>query len=315
MLKRSILIIAALMLLLAVTACGTSNVTTGGTEATATPTAEPTPISDVRVMVDYSVDKSLTPEIKTLLLQVWDSYISTNGLSYEIDGDFAYYGVFNGHIFMFVPIVNIGADEINLETGYDGSGYANIFVYGYEKLVTYWYAYSHEWVFDQEILDSIWKQHFCYCEDVLGYSYVLENVLPSDSVKTEIERALALIGTHNQELVWGPANDGLWLSDYDVIYFGEYNGYHMFFAKYIYDGYITTFLSIEKGAEIYKFNTQCDFIAYGFKDGKVYLANELFGSGEIDGQDINEMQRLEYAYNVHCYRMRVMLESGIDGSH
>ena len=52
MLKRWILIIAALMLLLAVTACGVLDVTTGGVEATATPTAEPSPH-----IVDYSAEK------------------------------------------------------------------------------------------------------------------------------------------------------------------------------------------------------------------------------------------------------------------
>ncbi len=303
--KRWILAITALVLLLAVTACGTPDATTGGAGPTATPepspSATPEPFSDPRYMVDYSTDKSLTDDLKTTLLQAWDVYITTVEEDYVLEGDFAYYGTFNGHSVIYVPITNNGADDIDMATGYNGNGSKRMFVYGYNRLVTYWTAYAGEWFLGQEMTDSIYRQHYAYCEEELGYDFQIDSPIPSDDIRAEIDAALVRTGTHGEGLSWGPTDEGIWLDDYGVIYFGEYNEYHLFFAEQI-SGADLTYLTIRSSTEAYTFNVGTKYIAYGYKDGVLYYANDLLEQGEITSQNVAEMQIICYVYGLHCHR-------------
>lgn len=211
--KRWILAITALVLLLAVTACGTPDATTGGEGPTATP--EPSPR-----IIDYSVGKDLSAQQADALRQAWVEYTSGAGSQYELRGDLIYYGTRDDYMVFQAPITSGGI--ISGQFGYrrfESGGPMEIFLFyvgtenkpAFSVLST---ALNFGYIED---VDWINRQHFLYCEQVLGYEYTYEMQLPPEEVRGDIHKECS--DTVSAELPWNLTKG--------ISYYGEYNGYHV----------------------------------------------------------------------------------------
>lgn len=164
---------------------------------------------------------------------------------------------------------------------------------GTVKFFRYMYVFLWNYgMLDSEQYNAIEDRHFEYCEEVLGYSYTVDEPLPPDDIRAGIEAELSRIPNKNTNN-WGLTGD--------ILYFGEYNDYHVFFAKGFSEMWLDK-LYVGPYATGYEFPMSGEYSTFGYKDGVLYQLDDLYESGEVTGDDIEKMVELSYVYNLHVYR-------------
>ena len=257
-------------------------------------------------VLDYSSDKDLTREKLATIQKEWVKFAAQDDIEYELRGDLVYYGTFNGFMAIQAPLKEGGVGNHAGFGVFESDGPVEIFLYGRMpngNTDFFRYMYVYLWntsVMSYDSYNLIEARHFDYCEEYLGFTYTIEEPLPPADIKAEIEVELSKLTSYY--------NTNNWNLDGDVIYFGEYNGYHVVFASGFKQGYLAVDLFVGKFGDGYNFPMSSEFSTFAYKDGVLYSLDDVFESGEITGEDVEKMIELSYIYNLHVYRNSLKTE-------
>ena len=249
----------------------------------------------------------MTEENANRIRKVWLEYVAGVGSKYELRGDLIYYGTTEDYVILQAPIITGGI--FVGQFGYrrfESDDPVEIFLFGTMpsgKTSFFRYMRVYAWnfsVLDEETYQRIKARHFDYCEEYLGFTHTIEEPLPPADIKEEIETEFAKPTSYYNTNDWSLAGD--------VIYFGEYNGYHVVFASGFKQGYLAVDLFVGKFGDGYNFPMSSEFSTFAYKDGVLYSLDDVFESGEITGEDVEKMIELSYIYNLHVYRNSLKTE-------
>ncbi len=254
---------------------------------------EPDTVStELPTIIDFSEDSDLTQDKLEKLQKEWVKWIARDDIDYELRGDLVYLGTFDNYAIIHAPITKGSIRDWGYRQ-FESDGPVEFFAYGSfgdspETFHRIMKIILHTG-FSGDNYAKVVRRNQIYCEEAFGYVYTTEMLLPDESVRGDIMAAAnAASGQAAKE----------WDFRKGMLYFGEYNGYHIVFVRIV---PADEFAWTDEFAGFY-FNGSANYVEIGYKDGEVHLLGDLCQRGEIVLEDIERMYKQFQKYQLDADR-------------